>query len=558
MKNKLFYCRTMQAFMILAILFPGVCLPKPKHSSLVYPGTDGKLVYEPYTKQGDRIIDFSYCGYKGSEEPIPDVPAVVRVSPLAGEAEAHGSMAYPEGPDSLSQIQKALDEVAAREPDATGFRGAVLLTKGTYYLNGGLIVSSGVVLRGEGDGADGTVLIFKNPKGAGITLGGTVTNTTLEARSRITDAYVPAGSMHVTVEDAGLFKVDDYIKVKKTVNEDWVLALGMDDPRNAAQKGRSKKGKPWLPEAYQVEHVRRVTRIEGNQIWIEAPLPQSIAAEHGGGEVIRIDITGTDSLIGAEGLRVVSNYDPSVKKTMRTRDGGIEYSADEENTLQTGFHMRVVNGWVRNCTVMHIPRFGVQMEGSRYVTVRDCKSLQPVGTIGGGRRYSFSNSDSSMSLVYKCYAEDGRHDYVTGSRDTGPIAFVKSEALRANGPSETHHRWATGVLFDSLVLKEGGSIDARNRGYAGSGQGWAGANVVVWNCTAPAITVEDPQTSEQNFAIGCESPNVSGDGFIENTGDTIKPDSLFEQQLMDRIGKENAMRVLEKNNSTEKDADSVK
>jgi hypothetical protein len=558
MKDKPFYCCTMRALMILAILFPGVCLPKPTHSSLVYPGPDGKLVYKPYTDKGDILLDFSYCGYQGSEEPIPDVPVVLTVSPPTGKAEADGFMAYPEGPDSLPQIQKALDEVAAREPDANGFRGAVLLTKGTYYVNGGLIVKPGVVLRGEGDDANGTVLIFKNPQGAGITLGGTVTTANLDARSRIADAYVPAGSMHMTVEDAGLFQIGDCIKVKKTVNEAWVLELGMDDPRNAAQMGRSKKGKPWLPEAYQVEHVRRITRIEGNQIWIEAPLPQSIAQEHGGGELIKVDITGTDSLIGAEGLRVISNYDPSVKKTIRARGGEVEYEADEENTLQTGFLMTVVNGWVRNCTVMHIPRFGVQMDGSRYVTVRDCKSLQPVGTIRGGRRYSFSNSDSSMSLVYKCFAEDGRHDYVTGSRDTGPIAFVKSEALRANGPSETHHRWATGVLFDSLVLKEGGSIDARNRGYAGSGQGWAGANVVVWNCTAPAITVENPQTSEQNFAIGCKAPKVGGDGFIENTGDTIKPDSLFEQQLIDRIGKENAMRVLMANNRTGTATDSVK
>jgi hypothetical protein len=39
--------------------------PAPSnHSSLVYPGPDGRLVYKPYIKQGDKIIDYSYFGYK--------------------------------------------------------------------------------------------------------------------------------------------------------------------------------------------------------------------------------------------------------------------------------------------------------------------------------------------------------------------------------------------------------------------------------------------------------------------------------------------------------------
>jgi len=64
-----------------------------------------------------------------------------------------------------------------------------------------------------------------------------------------------------------------------------------------------------------------------------------------------------------------------------------------------------MNGWVRDCTGMHMKRSAVLVGDSLYVTVRDCKSLQPVSRIRGGRRYAFSNSDSSMVLFYNCYSE---------------------------------------------------------------------------------------------------------------------------------------------------------
>ncbi len=75
--------------------------------SLVYPGKDGHLVYKPYTDKGDRILDFSYCGFKRSEERIPNVPVVVRLNPLPGEAIPDGTMAYPKGRDSRGPDPKS-------------------------------------------------------------------------------------------------------------------------------------------------------------------------------------------------------------------------------------------------------------------------------------------------------------------------------------------------------------------------------------------------------------------------------------------------------------------
>ncbi|HLO38015.1 MAG TPA: hypothetical protein VK173_05990, partial [Lacibacter sp.] len=96
----------------------------------------GKLIYTT-DAQGNRIPDFSYCGYKASEQPIPNVDVRVVVPVKAG--------------DATLRIQSALDYVASLPADAKGFRGAVLLQKGTYEVLGQLrITASGVVLRGSG------------------------------------------------------------------------------------------------------------------------------------------------------------------------------------------------------------------------------------------------------------------------------------------------------------------------------------------------------------------------------------------------------------------------
>lgn len=67
-------------------------------------------------EQGNRILDFSTCGYQASEQDIPSVRNVIFVPWKAG--------------DNTVRIQRAIDYVASLSPDASGFRGAVLLDQG--------------------------------------------------------------------------------------------------------------------------------------------------------------------------------------------------------------------------------------------------------------------------------------------------------------------------------------------------------------------------------------------------------------------------------------------
>src|SRR6185437_5689611 len=88
---------------------------------------DGHLIYNP-DSLGNRIPDFSYCGYKPSEQSIPDVPVKI-VVPLTFE-------------DATLRIQSAIDYVAKLPLDKNGFRGAVLLQKGNLHFSGQLKIKA--------------------------------------------------------------------------------------------------------------------------------------------------------------------------------------------------------------------------------------------------------------------------------------------------------------------------------------------------------------------------------------------------------------------------------
>jgi hypothetical protein len=118
---------------------------RPTPAFYVDVGKDGRLVYET-DPRGNRIPDFSHAGYRGGGVPIPDVPVRVTVAPSNG--------------DEGARIQAAIDYVSGLPPNADGLRGAVLLGRGRFEVAGSLVLrASGVVLRGHGDGADGTVLV---------------------------------------------------------------------------------------------------------------------------------------------------------------------------------------------------------------------------------------------------------------------------------------------------------------------------------------------------------------------------------------------------------------
>lgn len=535
-----------------------------RHSRLVRPGADGRLVYAK-GEAGETIPDFSTCGYMGGGVPLPVIPIRVTLQPQPG------------GGDDRPRIQAAIDSVAQRAPDERGFRGAVLLARGQYRVNGTLKISAGgVVLRGEGPGEDGTVLTATlAQRHTVIEVGGTGDLQREESsRQRVIDAHVPVGARTFRVADASGFRVGDRVIVHRPSTAEWIAALGMDRLTATTTKPGIKN---WTPGGFDLHHDRTVVAIEGNALTVNAPIFQALEQRFGGGSVVRYRDPNRIEHAGVENLRIVSLFDRSKVKAIPgvTPAQAIRQFEDEDHAWHGVVLDRIRNGWVSRVTVVNAGYSAVHCQTrALFTTVQDCAMIDPVSQHTGGRKYCFG-ANGQFGLFLRCHARNGRHDFVLGNRLAGPNVFLDCIAEEASASSEPHHRYGTGCLWDNVRLYGGGELQAVNRGDSGSGHGWAGANNVFWNCVAPAILVMKPPTA-QNWAIGWigesehippdvaarhaerlrrmgahggesiphEGRPILGDGYIESPTAPVAPRSLYLRQLEDRMGPEALRAVL--------------
>ncbi|MCM3494853.1 discoidin domain-containing protein [Paenibacillus lactis] len=501
-------------------------------SRIAYVGKNGRMVYVPDYK-GNRIIDFSHVGYQGGGVRLPDVQAEVAVEPTGG--------------DDTAMLQAAIDEVSRLPRDADGFRGAVLLRSGTYFVGGTLrIQASGVVLRGEGKDDNGTII-----RGTGtaarnlIEVGGTAGPSIVEGtETDIQDLYVPAGSRTFHVQDASGYKAGDSVIVRRIGSERWIHEIGMDHIFMRPLTGGTKQ---WTP--FNLDFDRVITAIDGNRITVDAPLANAIERQWGGGKLFKATDEERIEQVGIENMRAVSDFDPSKTDTKMDNDVlDTPYYSDEDHAERFIMMNSVKNAWVREVEGYHFSYALVQVgRQAKWVTVQDSEMYDMVSIITGGRRYSLF-IQGQLNLVQRNYTETSRHAYVIESRVQGPNVMYDNRATREYNTSEPHHRWSTGGLYDNVSAR----ISVRDRAWLGSGHGWAGANYVMWN-TEGGLVAQKPPTA-QNYAIGHVptedglnvrplvpndyDPRPREDGYWESTGRHVAPQSLFIQQLKDRLGQE--------------------
>ena len=479
-------------------------------SPLVYLDQD-QLAYTHFPMRGQTnevhtIPDFSHAGYMGGGVSLPtNILIKATITPKEG--------------DDASRIQEAINIVESLDPDQNGFRGVVLITAGHYSLESLLTIrKSGVVLRGEGQGLNGTVLHsnLRTDHNVITILGSGGVSTDSETEQAITSEYVPVGSYSFTVEDASDFVVGDKIVVKRTPNQFWIDELGMDQETLCAGASGCNG---WTPSSYTIDHERVITSISDNTISINIPIVDVMEEQYGGGAILKIKSSGRINQCGVENMRVQSFY---------------ESNSDESHAWTAVRIKNAENCWVKNLTGQFLAYSTVNIETGNFTTVQDCAYIDPKSQVSGGRRYAFAIQDGLGNLFQRCYAKQGRHDFVTGSRVTGPNVFLDGLAESASSDIGPHHRWATGTLFDNI---KGGSIRVWNRGSSGTGHGWSGAQTMFWNLASYSgeFRVDSPLGS-MNWSIGCVATNQNGDGYYDSWGTNVLPRSLYLQQLKDRLG----------------------
>jgi hypothetical protein len=461
-------------------------------------------------ERGNRILDFSSCGYRSSNVPLPDVANVIFVS-------------WQEG-DNSGRIQRAIDYVSSLAPDAQGFRGAVLLDKGVFELTESLqIRTSGVVLRGMD--REETVLLKKGvDRGALVYVEG-LNDKYVTDTFKIETKYVPVNACTFQISGDASLKVGERVQILRPSTKEWIASLG------CFEHGGANSYSGWKPGEIDILWDRTIMKVEGNQVTVDAPFTVALDEQWGTSLVMPYVWNGRISDAGVENMTLVSDYDKN-------------YPMDEDHCWTGVFIDNAENCWVRRVNFKHFAGSSVvvQHAGSK-VTVEDCMSTEPVSEIGGMRRCTFLTY-GQQTLFQRCLSVHGIHDFSAGYCAAGPNAFVQCDSEESLGFSGSIDTWACGLLFD-IVNIDGNDLMFRNLGQHKNGAGWNTSNSMFWQCTASMIHCFSPAKDAKNYTYGSWA-QCWGDGEWAEMDNHVQPRSLFYAQLKERLNKdvETQARIL--------------
>lgn len=374
-----------------------------------------------------------------------------------------------------------------------------------------------------------------------IVIGGPSGRVAQEATLQtVTDDYVPVGGRTLSVANARDFRPGDQVIVRRIGNQEWINELGMIGEGNASR---------WNP--FNIDYDRVVMDVQGNTITFDAPITTSIDRRWGGGEVSKYDDAGRIENVGVENMRAISEYDPSVRRTQygnmdRPNYQGEEYYSDEAHYRVFVVFNNAKNGWVRDCTALHFVTSMVGTNnGSKWITIQDCISREPISQRAGGRRFIFALR-GQLGFVQRCESDKGRHSFMTGQPNGNGNVFLDCKATSPFSSSEPHEQWASGNLYDNV------HAPLTARFWQNFVIGWAGANTVFWNCEGDFL-VQKPPTA-QNYTFGHIGVNgviyntalqdlTKENGHLESLDQHVTPRSLYLAQLTERLGEAAVRRI---------------
>ncbi len=501
---------------LICFCFCGLNLAAQEAANVAFKDPTGVMRYVADT-ENNYIADFSHAGYKNGEAELPEVPVVRTISAIQGE-------------DNTAHIQAALDEVAALTPDENGYRGALLLERGSYLVSGRLFIrESGMVLRGESQSAE-IIATGNTPALRDVIVVGNTSNLNWRGEtpgtiSDVTSPFVPAGSRALEVADAGLYSVGDNVIITQPSTTTWLASIGFGETASDA---------PWAPGDLDIYYNRYVTDVNlpENKITLDAPIHDHLERALAQSRVYVLNQPNQQREIGIENLsiQIMTNGE-----------------LDEEHARTAIYMANVEDCWIKDVTALHFVFAMVDTRAASRITIADCSALRPHSQITGARRYNFNVSAYSNNILFKgCHATEGRHSFVSnGTSSASGIVWTDCFSEFDYNASEGHRRWSQGLLFDKINFQSANGqtlLALYNRGNLGTGHGWSSVNSVAWNIRTQGsrkMSIQKPP-SRQNFAVGCFS-NISGDGpfaqptgYIEQTNQLLEIPSLYDEQLAQR------------------------
>lgn len=506
---------TLISFLLLALLAAhaaNITGTKAPDRQWVAPGSNGKLEYKA-TPKGDRIMDFSHAGYMGGGVALPTLPVKKEVAPSGG--------------DDTTAIQAAIREVSAL-PLVGGFRGAVLLKPGRFHCAKDLtLTQDGVVVRGSGAGKGGTLIEMTGEPHTAFIIEGPDLSFPKETPANsfpIADAYVPAGTLTLSVKDANGLVAGDAIRIRWARTAKWIEFMGMADLVRK-RKGKEDSSQTWMKEDTMITIHRSIRSIEGNRLTLDVPLTDTIDAQFLEKEpavVIKTPALKRLSQCGIESLQIVS---PPHEGTLKAgKNISVALKGDTEDC------------WVKDI-VMRETLNNVQVWGGcRRITITGAHSYHN-STVEKGAGYPADISiRGSQVLVDRCSSHGLGGFYVATLNQAAMLNVVLNCTFEGEGSIQPHMHWSTGLLIDSCTIPDG-RIDLINRHSSGSGHGWAIGWGIVWNGSVKHLQIQMPPGA-LNLTIGCkgEAHKTHSKESFFSANQPVNPASLYLAQLRERRG----------------------
>ncbi|REE01151.1 DUF4955 domain-containing protein [Marinoscillum furvescens] len=471
----------------------------------------------------DGLPDFSYAGYDFGQGELPEGNGlqVFRV-------EDFGAIANDANSD-FKAIQSAIDAA-----EANG--GIVLFGPGRYLLNeqkgnqqGLIIEADNVILRGAGDGPEGTELFmsWQLEPADPSKMYSTPAMIQFRASSKKQDAGslakdVARGQDHLEFVGEPKVKAGDFITISAVgtfLNEQLL---------------EGKKTRPiWSrinERGAAVDEIHQVKAVDGNRVVLHAPVTLAISASDPW-EIKKIQLL---QKCGVEQLHFIGNF----------HEGFEHHKNALHDSGFTGIAMvRTFNSWIRHVSFSDVSA-AASFSSSLCGTFLHCKVK------GNGGHSSFGFHASTRSLMAYCEDQaNAWHGPNASHRSVGSVIY-KFEGI--NRGIDLHGDFPRNTLFDQCVMAgfDGDSVGRASHGASFRNLPNHMGGLVLWNFEQTARPrpgfdfwdlYEDkpdelygPLTAVNPVIVGYKGEGTSfvkeSVGKVESWGKHVAPASLFLYQ----------------------------
>lgn len=487
------------------------------------------LEFLQYRQAGteSRLADFSYAGYSFGEKNIPDADYPVF------DVTQYGAV-----PDDGKSDREAF-QAAIAAAQANG-KGIIYFPAGRFDLrlqdapNKSIVISGdNLILRGAGSGEKGTELYMEYPNEP-ETAGALWSCPPLismrysfdkDKELALDDNYSDRKLADITADAArGSFTVEVNSTSGLYIGKRVFLNLKNNDPALIADELHPYEVmSEWtdlLNNGVQVTEYNEIARIEGNRITFKAPILHKVEAKWGW----TLHEHSSQIGMGVEDIAFVGNFQD-------------EFVHHQDATHDSGFKMltllRQVNSWVRRCRFTDVSE-ALSVQKSANVSVFAC-------SITGNQGHSAIRSEASTRVFIGAIQDQPAQYHSAGVSKTSIGTVLWRNKTASNSCFESHSYQPRVTLLDAC---QGAFIPNHAGGDQASAPNHLG-ELVLWN-------YKNTKGSGK-FDLWCRNnrfllPIIAGFHgkritFLqkqftinEKQGTTVYPESLYEAQLIERLG----------------------